>query len=167
MLLSCLEITSWEMLPKYRAELFEGGNTWNSSWRVVRSACLHSFVLGLFLESCMCKLRWLWNVAYGERLLCTARCVAPRTRPGCWVIQICCRCVWLHWGLGFTSTIDSFFQARGLLRKHLKYFETCDLTHLAAVVSPVESMGDWLRQGYSSSREALHGHFTLSVLHFH
>lgn len=138
------------MLPKYRAELFEGKNTWHSSWRVVHLACLHSYVLlGFFLESRMCKLRWLCNVVYGVRLLCTACCVAPCTRSGCWVIEICCRCVWLHWGLGFTSSIDSFFQAKGLLRKHLKYFETYDLTHPAAVLSPIESVGDWLRQGYS------------------
>ena len=146
MLLSCLEITSWEMLPKYMAELFEGGNTWHSSWRVVHSACLCSFVLlGLFLVSRLCKLQW--NMVYGARLLCTARCAASCTFPGCWAIQICCRCVLLHWGLSFTSTIVSFFQAKGLLRKHLEYFETCDLTHPAAVLSPTESVGDWLRQG--------------------
>lgn len=111
------------MLPKYRAELFEGKNTWHSSWRVVHLACLHSYVLlGLFLESRMCKLRWLCNVVYGVRLLCTARCVAPCTRSGCWVIEICCRCVWLHWGLGFTSSIDSFFPGKRTFEKAFKIF---------------------------------------------
>lgn len=111
------------MLPKYRAELFEGGNTWQSSWRVVHPACLRSFVLlGLFLESRIYKLWWLWNSAYGERLLHTARCVARCTRPSCWVIQICCRCVWLHWGLGFTSIIASFFPGKRTFEKAFKIF---------------------------------------------
>lgn len=129
---------------------------------MVRPACLHSFaLLGLFLESRMYKLWWLWNVAYGERLFCTAHCTAPCTRPGCWVIQICYRCVWLHWGLGFTSTIDSFFQANGLLRKHLKYFETCDLTHPVAVLSPVESVGAFILGRLTQTSHLIHFAFSL------
>lgn len=106
---SCLKITSWGMLPKCRADLFEGENTWHSRWRVERSACLRSLVLlGLFFESRECKLWWLWNVACGESPLFTVGWAAPCSHPACWVIRICCRCAGLHWGLGFTSSTGSF-----------------------------------------------------------
>lgn len=43
----------------------------------------------------------------------------------------------------------TLFQAKGLWRKPSHSFETCGWTLPSAVLSPAESVGDWLWQGYN------------------